>query len=100
MVVLWDVERRRALGVLRDDGVPVYSLAFSLDGELLFVGDAEGKFEVYSVEKRARVAELRGHLGPIYGIAVHPGGSSSSPRPPTGPPWFGIWGSSRDERPR
>ncbi len=75
MVVLWDVVRRRALGILRDDGVPVYSLAFSVDGELLFVGDAEGKFEVYSVEKRARVAELRGHLGPIYGIAVHPGGS-------------------------
>ena len=67
MVSLWDVPMGRRITVVQDHFGPVYSVAFSLDGETLAGADANGTVRVWNV---AYLVDLVQHLCAIVGRSL------------------------------
>jgi WD40 repeat protein len=51
---------------------PIYSVAFSPDGELLAVGGTSGDVRIYKTADGSRTATLKGHTGAVFAIQWHP----------------------------
>ena len=51
----------------------VHAVAFSRDGALVAAGGVDPLVRVQDVKTGKRVAVLRGHTGPVFSIAFHPG---------------------------
>ncbi len=56
---LWNTETGKLRRTLINDGYPVYSVAFSLDGKTLATGDFDGIVRLYNELSVPHVAEKR-----------------------------------------
>ena len=71
-LILWDFTARRPEGMPISSGGNGFS--FSTDGRLVACVGVDGVARIWDVASRRRVALLRGHLGPIAGLAFAPDG--------------------------
>jgi WD40 repeat protein len=74
-VTLWQLgaAQERVDLALRPTGHP-WTLAFSADGKTVFVGTDEGDIYLWDRAAAQPRARLRGHMGWVTTLAVHPGG--------------------------
>ncbi len=70
MVTLWSLESRASI-LSSSQGLPdILNLAFSPDGQLLFLGTSHGVISVRDVTTGREEGSLLGHTAPISAIAV------------------------------
>lgn len=73
-VMFWDPEDKHPLDSI-DIGYPVTALAFSDDGNQLYVGGVDNEIHVYDLTKKQIVYSLRGHLDTITFLSLSPSAS-------------------------
>ncbi|CAD6887613.1 unnamed protein product [Tilletia controversa] len=73
-VFIWDPEDRNPLDSI-DIGYPVTALAFSDDGNQLYVGSVDNDIHVYDLTKKQVIYSLRGHTDTITFLALSPSAS-------------------------
>lgn len=74
MVSLWDVRTHRRLARMAATPGNIYAVTFSSDGRTVASSDTESVIRLWSVARRTQVEPpLRGHSGPIPGLAFSPG---------------------------
>jgi len=80
-VVLWDVEKQRALMAPLDPfngrtGVYASTVAFSPDGRLLAIGSTDKMVRIWDMESRKYLGEpLKGHPNSVRSVAFSPDGT-------------------------
>ena len=72
-VKLWDVHTRREITTF-GHGRWVLAVAFSPDGQLLATGDRIGQVNIWDIQRRSIVAQLKGDSTAIYTVKFSPDG--------------------------
>lgn len=72
-VKLWDVHTRQEIATL-EHGRWVFALAFSPDGQLLATGAETGQVNVWDVQRRQIIVQLKGDSQSVYTIKFSPDG--------------------------
>lgn len=73
---IWDVNTRQALTVV-ETGVPILSLALSMDGTALAAGHEDGSITLWLLgDMSASLAGLQGHIDAVNGLAFSPDGTA------------------------
>jgi len=65
----WNRRANRALHTLGDNSGPVYSVAFSFDGQRIAMGRSDGSIEVFDAQTYVKVLTLSGHALPVHSVA-------------------------------
>jgi WD40 repeat protein len=79
---LWQLDGREAR-TIRDRGAPIEALAFSPDGKVLASGggdwrraDRPGELKLWDAASGRELADLPGHIGPVFGAVFTADGST------------------------
>lgn len=75
-VQIWDTETARVLWNVAAHDQAVCTVALSNDGRFVASAGVDGKIIVNSYVRRAQVAELTAHVGPVNSVAFFPSNSS------------------------
>jgi len=74
---LWSVQTGRLYKKLIGDVGPVESIAFSVDGQIIFnCGGATGKIKLWSIKEGRQIEEVSGHSNTVWSIAISPDGQT------------------------
>ena len=71
---IWAVDSWKLVAVLKEPSM-VAELAGSRHGATILAALHNGAVSVWDIEKRRRVASLRGHAGSVYGVAISEDGT-------------------------